>query len=64
MTQEQNTCIILFAKFPDKGMAKTRLQPALGIDGAAKMAKQLLMVGYPSLIVLLPKACQKWVGIL
>jgi len=43
MTQEQNTCIILFAKFPAKGMAKTRLQPALGIDGAAKMAKQLLL---------------------
>ena len=43
MTQEQNTCIILFAKFPAKGMAKTRLQPALGIDGAAKMARQLLL---------------------
>lgn len=43
MTQEQNTCIILFAKFPAKGMAKTRLQPALGSDGAAKMAKQLLL---------------------
>lgn len=38
-----NTLIIIFAKFPAKGMAKTRLQPALGIEGAAKMARQLLL---------------------
>lgn len=43
MTQNQKTCIILFAKFPSQGMAKTRLQPALGIDGAARMARQLLL---------------------
>ena len=43
MTQKSQTCIILFAKFPAQGMAKTRLQPALGIDGAAKMARQLLL---------------------
>ena len=43
MAQKQNTCVILFAKFPAHGMAKTRLQPALGIDGAAKMARQLLL---------------------
>lgn len=43
MTQNQKTCIILFAKFPAQGMAKTRLQPALGIDGAARMARQLLL---------------------
>ena len=44
--QQQNkdhTCVIIFAKFPALGMAKTRLQPALGIDGAAKMARQLLL---------------------
>lgn len=43
MTQKSQTCIILFAKFPAEGMAKTRLQPALGIDGAAQMARQLLL---------------------
>ena len=37
------TVIILFAKFPAHGVAKTRLQPALGIEGASKMAKQLLL---------------------
>lgn len=42
MNKEQ-TCIILFAKFPAEGKAKTRLQPALGIDGAAKMARKLLL---------------------
>lgn len=40
---KQQTCIIIFAKFPAQGMAKTRLQPALGIEGAAKMARQLLL---------------------
>ena len=43
MNQNQKTCIIIFAKFPAHGMAKTRLQPALGIDGAARMAWQLLL---------------------
>ena len=43
MTQNQQTCIIIFAKFPAYGKAKTRLQPALGIEGAAKMARQLLL---------------------
>ncbi|WP_426243426.1 TIGR04282 family arsenosugar biosynthesis glycosyltransferase [Psychrobacter sp. TWP2-1-2] len=43
MNQNQQTCIILFAKFPAQGMAKTRLQPALGIEGAARMARQLLL---------------------
>ncbi len=43
MTQKSQTCIILFAKFPAQGMAKTRLQPALGIDGAAQMARKLLL---------------------
>ena len=41
--QNQKICIIIFAKFPAHGMAKTRLQPALGIEGAANMARQLLL---------------------
>lgn len=40
---KEHTLIIIFAKFPAQGMAKTRLQPALGVDGAATMARQLLM---------------------
>ncbi|WP_435949296.1 TIGR04282 family arsenosugar biosynthesis glycosyltransferase [Psychrobacter sp. DM8] len=43
MNQKRSTCIILFAKFPARGMAKTRLQPALGVAGAACMARQLLL---------------------
>lgn len=43
MNQNQHTCIIIFAKFPAQGMAKTRLQPALGIEGAAQMARRLLL---------------------
>ena len=43
MNQNQQTCIILFAKFPAQGMAKTRLQPALGIEGAAQIAHKLLL---------------------
>ena len=43
MNQNQQTCIILFAKFPAQGMAKTRLQPALGIEGATQMAHKLLL---------------------
>lgn len=40
---KKQTCIIIFAKFPAQGMAKTRLQPALGIEGAVRMARQLLL---------------------
>ena len=40
---EKETLIIIFAKFPAQGKAKTRLQPALGIDGSARMARQLLL---------------------
>ena len=43
MNQKPQTCVILFAKFPAQGMAKTRLQPALGIEGAAQMARRLLL---------------------
>ena len=39
----QKIGIILFAKYPAPNMAKTRLQPALGVDGAAHMARQLLL---------------------
>jgi hypothetical protein len=39
----KDTLIIIFAKFPARGMAKTRLQPALGLEGASLMAKQLLL---------------------
>ena len=39
---QQDTCIIVFAKYPAPSKAKTRLQPALGVDGAARMARQLL----------------------
>lgn len=39
----KNTLIIIFAKFPARGMAKTRLQPALGLEGASLMARQLLL---------------------
>lgn len=40
---DNSTLIIIFAKYPAQDMAKTRLQPALGIDGAARMARQLLL---------------------
>nr|WP_218870047.1 TIGR04282 family arsenosugar biosynthesis glycosyltransferase [Psychrobacter sp. BI730] len=33
----------MFAKYPARNKAKTRLQPALGVDGAARMARQLLL---------------------
>ncbi|KRG35501.1 TIGR04282 family arsenosugar biosynthesis glycosyltransferase [Psychrobacter sp. P11G3] len=41
--KQQDTCIILFAKYPAPNKAKTRLQPALGVDGAARMARRLLL---------------------
>ena len=40
---KNDTCVIIFAKFPALGMAKTRLQPALGVAGAAQMARRLLL---------------------
>lgn len=43
MNHNKKTCIIIFAKFPAHGMAKTRLQPALGVEGAAAIAKKLLL---------------------
>jgi rSAM/selenodomain-associated transferase 1 len=36
------TRIIIFAKAPQPGFAKTRLIPALGAEGAAELAKQML----------------------
>ncbi|WP_227673187.1 TIGR04282 family arsenosugar biosynthesis glycosyltransferase [Psychrobacter nivimaris] len=41
--KQQDICILLFAKYPAPNKAKTRLQPALGVDGAARMARQLLL---------------------
>ncbi|WP_348548674.1 TIGR04282 family arsenosugar biosynthesis glycosyltransferase [Psychrobacter sp. KFRI-CH2-11] len=43
MNQNSSTCIIIFAKFPAAGKAKTRLQPELGVAGAARMARKLLL---------------------
>ena len=37
-----STCIVIFAKAPIAGFAKTRLIPALGEQGAAALARQLL----------------------
>ncbi|MBM7456998.1 hypothetical protein HNR62_002900 [Oceanisphaera litoralis] len=37
-----STRIIIFAKAPLPGLAKTRLIPALGAEGAARLAKQML----------------------
>lgn len=36
------TAVIVFAKAPVPGLAKTRLAPALGADGAARLAERLL----------------------
>ena len=38
-----NTALIVFAKAPVAGQAKTRLIPALGAEGAAKLAQRLLV---------------------
>lgn len=35
--------VIVFAKAPQPGLAKTRLIPALGADGAAQLAQRLLL---------------------
>ncbi|MBO1516226.1 TIGR04282 family arsenosugar biosynthesis glycosyltransferase [Psychrobacter halodurans] len=43
MNQNSSTCIIIFAKFPAAGKAKTRLQPVLGMAGGARMARKLLL---------------------
>lgn len=37
------TRIIIFAKAPVAGLAKTRLIPALGADGAARLARHMLL---------------------
>ena len=38
-----STALIVFAKAPVAGQAKTRLMPALGAEGAAKLAEKLLL---------------------
>jgi len=37
-----STALVIFAKAPVGGLAKTRLMPALGPDGAAQLAERLL----------------------
>lgn len=39
----KSTRIIIFAKAPKPGLAKTRLIPALGAEGAAELAQQMLL---------------------
>lgn len=39
----RTTRIIIFAKAPLAGLAKTRLAPALGAEGAARLARQMLI---------------------
>lgn len=67
------TRIIIFAKAPLPGFAKTRLIPALGQDGAAKLARRMLhetlssavdaMVGTVELCVTPDIASPAWVGV-
>ena len=38
-----NTALTIFAKAPVAGQAKTRLMPALGPEGSARLARQLLV---------------------
>ena len=42
MTADPDCAVIVFAKAPRPGLAKTRLIPALGEDGAAHLAERLL----------------------
>jgi rSAM/selenodomain-associated transferase 1 len=42
VTRHRTTALIIFAKAPVAGLAKTRLIPALGGDGAAALAARLL----------------------
>lgn len=65
--------IIVFAKAPLPGLAKTRLTPALGPDGAAKLARRMLdrtlsvatgaMVGPVELCVTPDIVSHAWVGV-
>ena len=41
-TMDERCALIVMAKAPRPGFAKTRLAPALGIDGAARLAERLL----------------------
>lgn len=42
MKQKPSTTLLVFAKAPAPGFAKTRLIPALGSEGAARLAQKLL----------------------
>jgi hypothetical protein len=37
----EQTCLIVFTRYPEPGKTKTRLIPALGADGAAALQKQM-----------------------
>jgi uncharacterized protein len=41
--RKMSTAIIVFAKAPVAGLAKTRLAPALGAEGAAALAQRMLL---------------------
>lgn len=66
--------IIIFAKAPVAGQAKTRLVPALGEDGAAELARDMLRatvnealaanLGTPELCVTPGPEDRAWVGLL
>ncbi len=67
-----STRIVIFAKAPVPGLAKTRLIPALGEAGAAKLAQQMLAdtvaqardagCGMPELCVTPPPSDPSWTG--
>ena len=42
-----STAVIVFAKAPVPGLAKSRLAPALGADGAARLAERMLRFTIP-----------------
>ena len=66
------TRIVIFAKAPVAGMAKTRLIPALGEAGAARLAGKMLVdtvaqaraaaLGVPELCVTPPPSDPSWTG--
>lgn len=41
-TMNKDCALVIFAKAPEPGLAKTRLAPVLGADGAARLASRML----------------------